>query len=171
MNKKILMDILLEDRMKKIIFTAVLLSVLLILSGQESLSPTFNPGSVYQYPGSGNEQLMINTYIWGQIRNPGLYKIPDNTDLLTLISSAGGPTENAKLSRIKIIRPTTQGEKIIYVNLQEYMKTGDMKLIPIMQPGDTVFVAGTAFYAVERVASFLGNLIIFFSIYTMITNN
>ncbi len=154
---------------KKILLMAIILIGLSSLEAQESQATTFNPGSVYLYPGSGNEQLMINTYIWGQVRNPGLYKIPDNTDLLTLISSAGGPTENAKLSKIKIIRPTTQGEKIIYVNLQEYMKTGDMKLIPIMQPGDTIFVAGTAFYAVERVASFLGNLIIFFSVYTMIT--
>ncbi len=157
--------------MKKILLMAVILIGLSSLEAQDSQTTTFNPGSVYLYPGSGNEQLMINTYIWGQVRNPGLYKIPDNTDLLTLISSAGGPTENAKMSKIKIIRPTTQGEKIIYVNLQEYMKTGDMKLIPIMQPGDTIFVAGTAFYAVERVASFLGNLIIFFSVYTMITNS
>jgi protein involved in polysaccharide export with SLBB domain len=114
---------------------------------------------------------MINTYIWGQVRNPGLYKIPDNTDLLTLLSSAGGPTENAKLSRIKIVRPTLEGERIIYVDLMNYMKTGDMSLITVMKPGDTVFVAGTAFYAIERMSSFLGNLVIFFSIYTMITTN
>jgi len=154
--------------MKKIVVIIILAGVLTLLA-QESQNSTFNPGSVYQYPGSGNEQLMINTYIWGQVRSPGLYQIPDNTDLLTLISSAGGPTDNAKLSKIKIIRPTAQGEKIIFVNLQEYMKTGDMTLIPIMQPGDTVFVAGTAFYAVERVAGFLGTLITFFSFYTLIT--
>jgi polysaccharide biosynthesis/export protein len=156
--------------MKKIKIIVLLIAFVGILSGQDAQSPTFNPGSVYQYPGSSADQLMINTYIWGQVRNPGLYKIPDNTDLLTLISSAGGPTDNAKLSKVKIIRPTTQGEKVIYVNLQEYMKTGDMKLIPIMQPGDTVFVAGTAFHAVERVSSFLGNLVIFFSIYSLITS-
>ena len=154
--------------MKKIVVIIILAGVLTLLA-QESQNSTFNPGSVYQYPGSGNEQLMINTYIWGQVRSPGLYQIPDNTDLLTLISSAGGPTDNAKLSKIKIIRPTAQGEKIIFVNLQEYMKTGDMAMIPIMQPGDTVFVAGTAFYAVERVAGFLGTLITFFSFYTLIT--
>lgn len=157
--------------MKKSVLILLLVLAAFSLCAQESAVSTFNPGSVYQYPGSGNEQLMINTYIWGQVQNPGLYKIPDNTDLLTLISSAGGPTENAKLSKIKIIRPTEQGEKIIYVNMQEYMKTGNMELIPIMKPGDTVFIAGTAFYAVERVAGFLGNLVIFFSIYTMITTN
>lgn len=156
--------------MKKILIVITLVMVIGCFA-QNTQTSTFNPGSVYQYPGSGNEQLMINTYIWGQVKSPGLYQIPDNTDLLTLISSAGGPTEDAKLSKVKIIRPTTEGEKVIYVDLQKYMKTGDMKLIPIMQPGDTVFIGGTAFYAVERVASFLGNLVIFFSIYTMITNN
>jgi len=157
--------------MKKMMLLLIISSLTVCLFAQETQQTTFNPGSVFQYPGSGTEQLMINTYIWGQVKNPGLYKIPDNTDLLTLISSAGGPTENAKLTKIKIVRPTAQGEKIIYVNLQKYMKTGDMKMIPIMQPGDTVFVAGTAFYAIERISSFLGNLIIFFSIYTMITNS
>lgn len=156
--------------MKKLIIM-VLLAVTTYCGWAQADMTTFNPGSVYQYPGSNNEQLMINTYIWGQVRNPGLYKIPDNTDLLTLISSAGGPTENAKLAKIKIVRPTSKGDKIIYVDLNEYMKTGDMSLIPIMKPGDTVFVAGTAFYAIERVSSFLGNLVIFFSIYTMITSN
>lgn len=157
--------------MKKILIIAMIFLFALMLAAEDSQSGTFNPGSVYQYPGSGAEQLMINAYVWGQVKNPGLYKIPDNTDLLTLISSAGGPTENAKLSKVKIVRPTREGEKIIYVNLKKYMKTGDMKLIPIMQPGDTVFIAGTAFYAVERVASFLGNIIIFSSIYALITNN
>jgi len=156
--------------MKKILVFIIIMAAI-FLYGQTTEGTTFNPGSVYLYPGSGNEQLMINTYIWGQVRNPGLYKIPDNTDLLTLISSAGGPTENAKLSKVKIIRPTAEGEKIIYVDLNNYMKTGDMTLIPILKPGDTIFVAGSAFYAIERVSSFLGNLVIFFSIYTMITTN
>ncbi|MCF7918928.1 MAG: SLBB domain-containing protein [Candidatus Cloacimonetes bacterium] len=147
------------------------LIVAICLQGQTSEMTTFNPGSVYQYPGAGNEQFMINTYIWGQVRNPGLYKIPDNTDLLTLLSSAGGPTENAKLSKVKIIRPVAGGERIIYVDLKEYMRTGDMSLIPIMKPGDTVFVAGTAFYAIERVSSFLGSVVIFFSVYTMINSS
>lgn len=156
--------------MKKIIVAILLISGFSFIFGQTLETSTFNPGSVYQYPGSSNEQLMINTYIWGQVRNPGLYKIPDNTDLLTLISSAGGPTEQAKLTKVKIVRPTAEGEKIIFVDLNKYMKTGDMSLIPIMKPGDTVFVAGTAFYAIERIATFLGNMAVFFSIYSMITN-
>lgn len=156
--------------MRKIVIIILLAGAVSLLA-QVSSGSTFNPGSVYQYPGSRDEQLMINTYIWGQVRSPGLYQIPDDTDLLTLLSSAGGPTENAKLSKIKIIRPTAQGEKIIYVNMQEYMKTGDITLIPIMQPGDTVFVAGTAFYAVDRVAGFLGTLVTFISFYTLITQS
>lgn len=130
-----------------------------------------NTGSIYLYSGTltGSEQLKIKTYIWGQVRNPGLYIIPDDTDLLTLISSAGGPTENAKLTKIKVVRPSETGESVIIVNLKEYTKTGDMDLIPILEPGDTVIIPGTTFYAFSRVAEWLADVVIIFSIYNLIT--
>jgi len=69
-----------------------------------------------------------------------MYIVPDNTDLLALISLAGGPTENAKLTKVKIVRPTAEGEKIIWVNLNKYMESGAEKMIPTMKPGDTIIV-------------------------------
>jgi len=102
-----------------------------------------NNSSAYFYSGTMNEanQLNIPTYIWGQVRKPGLYIVPDNTSLLTLLSLAGGPTENAKLSKVKIVRPTTEGKKVIIIDLNEYIKTGDENLIPILQPGDTIIIS------------------------------
>jgi len=166
---------------------ALILSVLL-LAGQvvfgetpdaaSSVGPTmtspgsFNNGSVYLYSGtlSGSEQLKIITYIWGQVQKPGLYVVPDDTDLLTLLSSAGGPTEDAKLSKVRIIRPTEDGEKIIWVNLKKYMETGDSQLIPQMKPGDTVIVSGSIFYAFTRTADFLSKVASVISVYILINN-
>ena len=132
----------------------------------------YNTASIYLYSGTlqGSERLKIKTYIWGQVRKPGLYIVPDDTDLITLISSAGGPTENAKLAKVRIIRPTKDGEKIIWVNLKKYMETGDQKLIPILMPGDTIVVSGTVFYAFTRAASFLSDIAIFFTMYTTVKN-
>ena len=130
-----------------------------------------NTASIYQYSGTlqGTEQLKIRAYIWGQVRKPGLYIVPDDTDLLTLLSSAGGPTENAKLSKVRIIRPTTDGEKVILVDLEEYMRTGDDKLIPVIQPGDTVILAGSFYYAFTKATKFLSEIAIILSVYSTIT--
>lgn len=127
-----------------------------------------NNSSAYLYSGtlSETEQLKIKTYIWGQVRKPGLYIVPDNTDLLTLISLAGGPTEDAKLSKVKIIRPTTNGKKIIIVDLKKYMEIGDKELIPELKPGDTIILSGTVYYAFRKGAQFLSNLAIVISVYT-----
>jgi len=157
--------------MKKLLLMILLLTFTFTLFAQSEATTPPNTGSIYLYSGAltGSEQLKIKSYIWGQVRNPGLYVIPDDTDLLTLISSAGGPTENAKLTKIKIIRPTESGESVIIVNLKEYTKTGDPDLIPILKPGDTVIVPGTTFYALSKAANWLADVVIIFSVYNLIT--
>ena len=104
------------------------------------------------------------------MRKPGLYIVPDDTDLLTLLSLANGPTEDAKLAKIRIVRSTHEGEKIIWVDLKDYMETGNEELIPILQPGDTVIISGTVFYAFTKWADFLSKIAIFLSMYITVSN-
>lgn len=139
------------------------------LWGQEGFQPA-NNASAYSYSGTitGAEQLKIYTYIWGQVNKPGLYIVPDNTDLLALISLAGGPTETAKLSEIRIIRPTANGEKVFTVNIKDYMENGDEKIIPVLQPGDTVIVSGTVFYAFSKVVKFFSEIAVILSVFVAI---
>ena len=161
--------------MKRTIFIVIIIGMALGLLAQTDGGggvPSYNPGAVYQYSGSltGTEQLKIRTYIWGQVRNPGLYIVPDDTDLLTLISSAGGPTENAKLSKIRIIRATAEGEKVIWVDLKEYLETGQADIIPILKPGDTVIVSGSTYYAFTKAVNWLSQIAVMLSVYVAISN-
>lgn len=138
----------------------------------ESGTSSYNTGSVYMYSGTleGTELLKIKTYIWGQVRKPGLYIVPDDTDLLTLISSAGGPTENANMNKIRIIRQTEEEEKIIWVDLQEYIDHGDYDLIPSLQPGDTVVVSGSAYYAFTKAVAWISQIAVILSVYISVNN-
>jgi len=156
---------------KIVIIILVLISGSLIAQTDGGYQGT-NNASAYFYSGTMNEnnQLNIPTYVWGQVRKPGLYIVPDNTSLLTLLSLAGGPTENAKLSKVKIVRPTTEGEKIIIIDLTEYIKTGDENLIPILQPGDTVIISGTVYYAFSKVADFVSKAAIILSVIVTLNN-
>jgi hypothetical protein len=159
--------------MKRILIILFLLSIATLAICQDTApSSSFAPGSAYLYSGTLQEadQLKIKTYIWGQVRKPGLYIVPDDTDLLTLLYLANGPTEDAKLSKIRIVRSTEEGEEIILVDLKDYMETADDNLIPTLQPGDTIIVSGTVFYAFTRWADFLSNIAIFLSMYLTISN-
>ncbi len=61
-----------------------------------------NRGALY-YLGEQDE-LLIKVNIWGFVQNPGQYMVPNGTDLISLISFAGGPREQAKLNKVKLIR-------------------------------------------------------------------
>ena len=64
-----------------------------------------------QYFLGEQDELLIKVNIWGFVRKPGQYMVPKDTDLISLISFAGGPLEQAKIKRVRIIRavssPTT----------------------------------------------------------------
>lgn len=160
--------------MKKIvIFVCLIVLVALSLSAQQMQQnyQSANNSSAYMYSGTitGAEQLKIYAYIWGQVRKPGLYIVPDDTDLLTILSLAGGPTETAKLSQVKIIRPTAGKDKVFLVNLKKYMETGNEKIIPVLKPGDTIIVSGTVFYGFTKITDFISKVAVILSVYLTVS--
>ncbi len=159
--------------MKRTFLMLLLAGLTIALFSQTAV--TFTPSSnisAYTYEGirSGVEKLKMNNYILGQVYKPGLYVVPDDTDFLTLLALAGGPREDAKLSKIRVVRPSAEGDKIIWVNFKKYLETGDQNLIPALKPGDTIVVSGTIFYAFSRVADFLSKAAIALSVYNLVTD-
>jgi len=121
--------------------------------------------SQYYISKEGSEEmLLMRVNIWGLVLSPGQYMVPDSTDLVTLISFAGGPLENARLSKIEIIRSTTE-QKVIKVNFKEYLKNADPEFIPILKPGDTVIVRGTTFHLVSKIAQVVSQFAIVANVY------
>ena len=66
-------------------------------------------------------ELLIKVNIWGRVRQPGQYFVPSNTDLITLISVAGGPAEKSRLDNVRVVRNTKAGSEIILVNIKKYL--------------------------------------------------
>lgn len=89
-----------------------------------------------------SDALLMTVKVWGEVQKPGLYDIPIGTDLVELISSAGGPKETAQLSKIKIIHGSKQDQKgfVSRVDVKEFLDTGDNSLIPEIKPNDTIIV-------------------------------
>jgi len=65
-------------------------------------SPTPYRGAQY-YLGDTDE-LLMKVNIWGFVRKPGQYMVPTDTDLIALMSFAGGPIEEARIKSIRIVR-------------------------------------------------------------------
>jgi hypothetical protein len=59
--------------------------------------------SEYFYSPTGKE-VLIPVQILGSITRPGLYHIPPETNLATLIAISGGTTENANVSKVRLFR-------------------------------------------------------------------
>ena len=108
------------------------------------------------------DELLIPINIWGFVRRPGQYMVPNNTDLISLISFAGGPSEGARIKGVKIVRSNSRiGNRVWKVNVQKFLDSADGRYIPILKPGDTVVVKGSAFSKIRNFFSFMASFAVF----------
>lgn len=111
-----------------------------------SLDNRYNPtGGFYDYSDSRYVNIMVN--IWGYVRFPGKYYVPENSKVLDLISYAGGPTPDAHLDDIRLYRGSVDKEPVISkLNFNELMESENPNLkslnIPSLLPGDIILVPG-----------------------------
>lgn len=139
--------------MKKLLLSLIILATAVLMfaqGGDSGASTTSSSAYMYEDRSSGEERLKMYVYILGRVQKPGLYLVPDDTDFLTLLALAGGPLEDARLSKIEITRnnaalrdasstsgntddneetvipgdSSSRGEKIT-INFKKYLETGD----------------------------------------------
>ena len=83
--------------------------------------------------------------------------VPYDTDLISLLSYAGGPREEAKIKSIKVVRPgknPSSSDLVINVDVKKFLQSGKAADIPVLKPGDTVVVSGTSYYFVSKFFEF-----------------
>jgi len=130
-----------------------------VLYGQQS-----SQGAQYYVFLGSDRELQMNVQIWGQVLKPGMYSVPQTTDLVALISLAGGPTEYANVNNIRIVR-ANPSPRVLKVNLKSYMGTGDSRLQPVLKPGDTVIIPGSLFYGFSRIVRVVSQMAIVANVY------
>jgi polysaccharide export outer membrane protein len=102
----------------------------------------------------------ISIYIFGEVKNPGEYKFYEQPTLLKVIAASGGPTQNANLSKIEIIRPD---KTKIKVNLQKDLNESNFTLCN----GDTIFVKKKKWVELGLIQTISWLIWTWVSIYTM----
>jgi polysaccharide export outer membrane protein len=84
--------------------------------------------------------------VLGEVENPGVYVNEGGSRLLEIVARAGGPTKDAKLKNVALIRPATETSpaRTAVVDLDRAIKNGDLNQNPPVQRGDVIYVPKTA---------------------------
>ena len=103
--------------------------------------------------------------ILGAVARPDNYPISSQISLLELLTMAGGPRTDARLSRIKIVhkdklQPSSE------VDLESYLDEFDIENIPKVQPGDLVFVPVQHDF-VKELGTFLGSFTLLLALFRL----
>ena len=122
--------------MRKIITVVILLSIINTYSfaAQNELVKNskynINSASEYVFESYPNQDL-IPIRLIGAIKNAGLYHIPANMKLITLLALAGGTSNEADLENIligndqpSILNVTNSEKKSLNINLEQCLKDG-----------------------------------------------
>lgn len=106
-------------------------------------------------------------YVTGQVLSPGRLSFEVFPNVWEAIQQAGGPTEEADLSRVKIVHGKTG--KIETVNIEAYLKEGNLSELPVLSYDDNVDVPRYALAAGGRLAGAIEGRKVYF-IYGAVNN-
>jgi len=110
--------------------------------GDPSILPLLKDGDTIIVPGN---PLATNVKVLGSVENPGSYDVFFQTTLLDVIFMAGGPTDDANFNDIKIISIMNRDVQEVKVNIEKLLHSKNFQSIPIVVPGDVVYVAKKKF--------------------------
>lgn len=141
---------------------------------ESGLAPTTLPNastaSYYYIAKPGELTMQVN--VWGFVRNPGRYEVPSSTDLIQLLSLAGGPSVGADLDDVKVTRfvrsDTVVSRSEYRVNLKELYKVDQGKLV--IYPGDTVFLDHSSWLTIRDMFSVITTAAIITSAVAQVIN-
>ncbi len=111
--------------------------------GAENISAS---GALYDY--SDPNAINIKVMVWGYVKFPGQYIIPATSNVVSLLSLAGGPTQDAELDALKLFRINIDSSQtIININYDDLLgdnsSLSNPVLIPKLHPGDVLLVPGS----------------------------
>lgn len=89
----------------------------------------------YTVPGVETDEVLMSVHVWGEVRSPGTYLVPVESDLIAGISAAGGPTSVARLSDVRIVYDDSE----VKYDLGHFLE-GRGDPVPELQPGATIYL-------------------------------
>jgi polysaccharide biosynthesis/export protein len=105
-------------------------------ASDEGASIVLRPGDILVVP--ENER---KCYVLGEVNRPEAFPLKPNDRLLDAITTTGGATREADLTRVMLIRKDPKGQPVVRrVDLKQMMKTGDLARNELLREGDVIFI-------------------------------
>jgi polysaccharide export outer membrane protein len=98
-------------------------------------------------------------YVFGEAKNTGAFPLESGNRLLDILSSAGGPTNKAFKSSIKLVRLYGDSVGVMSINLNTIMKRGVVENNLLMQDQDVIYIPTHFLSGAAEVITTLGNLL------------
>jgi hypothetical protein len=129
-----------------LLLVAGVLPALSQLESSMGVSQSGASSAAYYYISKPGE-ITMSINLWGYVRNPGRYEVPISTDLIQLLSYAGGPLADADLGSVKISRVVRRDDAIRIVEYTVDLKRLDKldEKARGLEPGDTIFIDTPSF--------------------------
>jgi hypothetical protein len=102
-------------------------------------------GNYYNY--ANPEKFNIEVIIWGGVKNPGIYLVPEGSTFIELMSLSGGTIDDKMYENIKLIRAQEKSSNLkadtVYVfNYQDFFDPESKNKInkpnPVLKSGDII---------------------------------
>lgn len=90
--------------------------------------------------------------VLGEVEKPGVYVNEGGSRVLDVIARAGGPTQDAKLRSVALVRPATETSpaRNAIVDLDRALKQGEWSQNPPVQKGDVIYVPKSTMASVAQ---------------------
>ncbi|CAG1023468.1 hypothetical protein DOJK_02382 [Patescibacteria group bacterium] len=139
----------------RLFFSAIAIFVLVCsfqVSAQDNVRIGVDGKSLIQTNGAFYDYSLPNTVnikvsVWGFVRNPGYYMVPESTTFFELLSYAGGPTNDAYMNDIRVYRTNSNNaQEVLELDYRPMLfENKEGKAIvtpPTIQPGDIIVLPG-----------------------------
>jgi polysaccharide export outer membrane protein len=101
--------------------------------------------------------------VFGAVARPQGYPVTGEVSLLDILTTAGGLSSESDLQNVRIWH-ANENNRVEEVNLSSYLESGSIDEMPMLYPGDTVFVPRRENF-VREIAEYLRDLIYVFGFF------
>jgi polysaccharide export outer membrane protein len=108
------------------------------------------------------EGLMVS--VFGQVQRPDNYPVVDQLSIFRVLTTAGGPTQDANMRKVYLYRQSGTGDSLI-LDLTRYLEKGLVEEPEIMvRRGDIIYVTRKD-NAIREMSEFLRDVVLLFGIF------
>ncbi len=145
-----------------------LLYIIILALGPLAVSAAFGQDD---FSFQRDSRLLIEVHVWGEVNKPGLYRVPDGSTPLDAISLAGGPTQFAALSKVKLTHPAGVSPRRQKIDLERYSDDRDGGDLPVLKPGDMITVPRNARFFWKDAVQILADIAIIVNVYYLLSHD